>query len=317
MSDCSLPARLLAVTLSLGGATAAAADLQLQAGTVFSECAHCPQMVVIPPGRFTQGYDGGLEERYEGPQREVVLDYRFAVGRYEVTQGQYRAFVEASGYEPSPGCYMWDGVAAPFLDEHGWQDPGYGRFPADDEPVACINWKHAKAYVTWLAQRTGRPYRLLSESEWEYVARAGRDDSSTYSWGDDGAVVCDRGNVLDRSAARERPDLADRAAPCDDGYAMLAPVGRFRPNPFGVHDMTGNVWEWVQDCYRMPYAADAPTDGSAYEHSRCERRAVRGGSWLSTMFWQRPTFRGRDPETLTSRIFGLRVARDLPQPAAR
>lgn len=289
------------------------AEISATPGAVFQECEECPEMVVIPPGSFTQGFDGGLEKRYEGPRREVTIDYAFAIGRFEVTQAQYAAFIERSGVEPSVGCFMWDGAKAPFLDEHGWADPGYGRPVADDEPVACLNWTHVNAYVTWLAEYTGKPYRLISESEWEYAARAGRDSDFTYAWGEDEAAACAEGNVYDERAAASRPDLSLPNAPCDDGYAGLAPVGQFAPNPFGVYDMTGNVWEWLADCYEMPYADAAPVDGSVYINETCDRRGVRGGSWLSTMFWQRPTFRGRDPEDLTSRIFGLRVARDLPE----
>lgn len=291
---------------------AAAQEVHLEAGAVFQECAECPQMVVIPPGAFNQGFEGGLEERYEGPPRTIRIEYSFAIGRFEVTHAQFRAFVEQSGYEPSPGCFLWDGMGAPFEDAHGWHDPNYGRPPLDNEPVACLNWTHAEAYVKWLAAVTAKPYRLLSESEWEYVARAGRDSTHKYAWGDRERDACNHANVLDRSALRKQPKLTLAPALCDDGFPALAPIGSFRPNPFGVYDMTGNVWEWVQDCYVMPYAEDAPRDGGAYVGGSCDRRSVRGGSWLSTMFWQRPTFRGRDPEDLTSRIFGLRVARDLP-----
>ena len=305
-------AHFFAVFLWFVTSAASALETPPKAGDVFSECDECPQMVVIPPGSFTQGYDGGLDQRYEGPRRDVTIARSFAIGRFEVTQAQYRAFIEKSGYEPSVGCYMWNGMSADFIDAHGWEDPDYGRPPADDEPVACLNWTHANAYVSWLAEHTGQPYRLISESEWEYVARAGRSSDYTYPWGEDGSEACVHGNVLDESTIRDQPELPMPAAPCDDGFPGIAPVGQFKPNAFGVYDITGNVWEWLQDCYVMPYAEDVPSDGSAYINEACERRAVRGGSWISTLFWQRPTFRGRDPEDLTSRIFGVRVARDLP-----
>lgn len=291
---------------------AVAEEVTLKAGSAFQECNDCPEMVIIPPGSFTIGFDGGIEERYEGARRDIDIKYSFAIGKFEVTQAQFRTFVETSGFVPSKGCYLWDGLGAPFIDENGWADPNYGRPPADDEPVACLNWTHANAYVEWLAEHTGQPYRLISEAEWEYVARAGRPSTDTYPWGNNEEEACLHANVLDETLAKARPELTMPAAPCNDGFAGVAPVGQFQPNPFGLYDITGNVWEWLQDCYVMPYANDAPTDGSAYINEACERRAVRGGAWLSTMFWQRPTFRGRDPEDLTSRIFGLRVARDLP-----
>ena len=155
---------VLAVWISFG---AAAESVSLEAGSSFRECPECPEMVIIPPGSFTMGFDGGLEERYEGPRREVNIQYSFAIGRFEITQAQYRFFIEQSGYEPSKGCFLWDGVAAPFIDENGWEDPNYGRPPKDDEPVACLNWTHSNAYVQWLAEYTGKPYRLISEAEWE------------------------------------------------------------------------------------------------------------------------------------------------------
>lgn len=302
----------LLLVLLAGGSAAQAADVASKAGETFRECTQCPEMVVIPPGSFSMGFDGGLDQRYEGPVHDISIDYHFAIGRFEITQAQYRFFIEQSGYEPSVGCFLWDGKGAPFIDANGWADPNYGRPPADDEPVACLNWTHVDAYVRWLAEYTGEPYRLISEAEWEYTARAGRSSAFTYPWGDDEAQACAHGNVLDESAVAARPDLSLPPAPCNDGYAGIAPVGQFEPNPFGVYDMTGNVWEWLQDCYVMPYADDTPLDGSPFINEACERRSVRGGAWLSTMFWQRPTFRGRDPEDLTSRIFGLRVARDLP-----
>ena len=190
--------------------------------------------------------------------------------------------------------------------------PSYGRPIRDDEPVACIRWSDAKSYVSWLAGRTGKKYRLLTEAEWEYAARAGTQGA--YTWGDDKSASCQFANLHDQSAGKLAESkgikLPYGPAPCDDGYTGVAPVGRLAPNAFGLHDMIGNVWEWVEDCYEMPYGA-TPIDGSAQLAKGCDRRGSRGGSWRTDYPRQRPAFRGRDPEALTSQIFGTRIARDL------
>ena len=151
---------------------------------------------------------------------------------------------------------------------------------------------------------------VFEERPGEYVARAGRP-KAFYVWGDDVKDACREANVYDRAAAKARPELQVKGADCDDGYPSVAPVGRLQPNPFGLYDVIGNVWEWVEDCYAMPHPANAPVDGSAQLKEGCDRRSVRGGSWISAVERNRPTFRGRDPVTLTTQIFGFRIARDL------
>ena len=280
----------------------------LASGAVFADCSDCPEMVIIPPGTFVMGYDGGVnDERYEGPPHPVTIDYSFALGRLEITNAQFGRFVAATGYQPGTDCRMWTGEGVEPVAGKDWRDPGYGRPPRDDEPVACVSWYDAKAYVAWLARTTGQAYRLPTEAEWEYVAHGG--GQTAYSWGDDADAGCQVANYYDQSASglRPWPPVA-----CNDGQRIVAPVGTLAPNAFGVHDIIGNVWEWAQDCYVMPYGPQ-PTDGSAYEvDGPCERRAVRGGAWHSRATWQRPTFRGRDTEDFVTQVFGIRVARDLP-----
>ncbi|TVS09904.1 MAG: formylglycine-generating enzyme family protein [Gammaproteobacteria bacterium] len=277
---------------------------------VFRDCEdHCPEMVVVPPGSFAMGHDGGEPERYEGPVREVNIDYAFAVGRFEVTQAQFEAFVAATGHSSDVGCFMWDGRVARRDEAASWRDPGYGRAPDPEWPVACVDWYDAQAYVAWLSEKTGFRYRLLSEAEWEYSAKAGSEE--VFPWGDDPAQACLHANIFDESAARARPEAPIAAAPCDDGHELPSPVGSFQPNAFGLYDMVGNVWEWVKDCYAMPYPDSAPRDGSPQLELGCDRRSVRGGSWNTALDRQRPTFRGRDPAELNSQVFGFRVARDM------
>jgi formylglycine-generating enzyme required for sulfatase activity len=265
-------------------------------------------MVVVPPGSFSMGFDGGEPERYEGPVRQVRIGYAFAAGKYEVTNAQYRAFVKDTGRVPTKGCYALSGGTYKSQPGKDWEDPGYGRPIRDDEPAACITWTDAKAYVTWLARKTGKPYRLLSEAEWEYAARAGR--AGRFTWGDAPQRACAEANVFDQSAARALPGTDIPVAPCDDGFPGLAPVGRLAANAFGLHDMIGNVWEWVEDCYTMPHLAGAPVNGAPQVTNGCDRRGSKGGAWVSSFDRQRPAFRGRDPVDRISQIFGFRVARD-------
>jgi formylglycine-generating enzyme required for sulfatase activity len=290
-----------------------AADRDLKVGTEFKDCPSCPTLVVIPPGSFMQGMDGGEPERYEGKPHQVTIGYRFAVGRTEVTTGQFRAFVTATGYRAGVNCNIFDGrkpFATPGTD---WQNPGYGRPAADDEPAACLSWDDAQAYIAWLSKKTGKPYRLLSESEWEYAARGGK--TGRFAWGDNPDDACITANVADLSTRDLKPPFMRRPfapANCNDGYPAIAPAGALKPNGFGLYDMTGSLWEWVEDCYVMPYPANTPTDGRPWLGPEgCDRRVSKGGSWGTDIERQRPTFRGRDASTLVSQVFGFRIARNL------
>ena len=288
-------------------AIAEEAMVDLAPGSVFADCADCPEMVVIPPGSFTQGFDGGVsDDRYEGPQRDVTIGYSFALGLLEISVAQFREFVDETGHIAGKNCRSWTGTTVENVPGRDWRDPGYGRPPLDNNPVSCVSWLDAKAYVAWLSNKTGQAYRLPTESEWEYV---GRDRTSTpYAWGDDPEAGCAVANYYDQAAAGQRP--WDPVA-CNDGHPIVAPVGTLAPNSFGLYDTIGNVWEWVEDCHSVPYGPQA-TDGSAYQvEGACEKRGVRGGAWHSRATWQRPSFRGRDPEDFVSQVFGIRVARDL------
>lgn len=300
-------ALLLLLTLSACAITPAGQSSSVKE---FRDCPDCPAMVVIPPGKFRMGFDGGEPERYEGPVRDMRIARKFALGKFEVTNGEYRRFVTATGHVSGKGCFALRDGTYQKLPGTDWSDPGYQRPIRDDEPVACVDWNDAKAYAAWLAAKTGQRYRLASEAEWEYAARANRD-TGRFLWGTRTEEACREANVFDTSGAKALADRRIDVAPCDDGHAGVAPVGSRAPNPFGLYDMIGNVWEWVEDCYAMPHPADAPTDGSPQLKTGCDRRGSKGGSWVTTLTRQTPTFRGRDPATLTSQIFGFRIARDL------
>lgn len=269
-----------------------------------------PEMVEVPAGSFMMGAEEvepmrGGEMRSFGPVRHVTIARPFAAGRTEITNRQFAAFVKASGHRPAAECAGTEPAGT--IAAHDWRNPGYGRDPRPDEPVVCVSWHDAKAYVAWLSRETGKPYRLLSEAEWEYAARGGR--TTRWPWGEGEAAACRYANIAPSGATAGQVPAADPG--CDDGFATLARVGSLEPNGYGLYDMIGNVWEWVEDCSIIPYPAQ-PVDGRAVQsEGACERRAVRGGSWRTRLSRQKPTFRGRDPETMQSQIFGFRVARDL------
>ena len=270
-------------------------------------------MIVVPPGEFIMGAEGGEEGRPDGPPHEVRIARPFSIGKFEVSNREFAAFVTETGYETATPCAVRDGDKWLMHPEALWTDLRTGQESRPDHPVACVNWLDARAYVGWLAEKTGQPYRLPSEAEWEYAARGGA--SGSFAWGHEPDRACEYANVYDRSA-RAMHGYSWEAAGCDDGFAMLAPVGQLQANGFGLHDVAGNLWEWVEDCYEAPYPAHIPVDGSAYgpPPGECERRSVRGGSWTSRISRQNLTFRGRDPEDLRYSIFGFRVARSLEDP---
>ena len=171
--------------------------------------------------------------------------------------------------------------------------------------MACVDWSDVKAYVQWLSEQTGHTYRLLSEAEWEYVARAGA--TTTYPWGDGEDGACKNANVYDADSAI--PLIPGETLSCVAGFKIVSPSGQFEPNAFGVYDMIGNVWEWTQDCWNGSYAG-APSDGSAWTRGDCDRRVLRGGSWSSRPIYLRAANRYEDSRGNRSDV-GFRVAAQL------
>jgi len=248
------------------------------AGETFRDCPACPEMVVIPAGTFRMGSPDDEKGRAsdEGPVHLVRIAEPFALAAREVTVGEFRAFVEAKGYrteaEKGQGCVTWDGAKWAYDAKRTWRAPGFGQ--GADHPVVCVSWNDARAYLEWLSQEAKRTYRLPSEAEWEYAARAGSTTARYWGEGPDGA--CDFANVADETSKRQY-----NWAPihqCDDGFVNTAPVGSFKANAFGLEDMLGNVWEWTKDCWNDAYRG-APSDGSAWTGGDCGRRVLRGGSW--------------------------------------
>jgi formylglycine-generating enzyme required for sulfatase activity len=258
------------------------------AGTIFRDCVSCPEMVVVPAGSFVMGsssLETGLYEN-ETPAHKVVLAKPFAVGKFEVTFEEWNACVAERACRPA-----WDG---------GW---GEGR-----RPVIHINYEQAVGYAEWLSEKSGKAYRLLTEAEWEYAARAGTD--KLRYWGNSTERACQFANVADQSARQKHPDWAD-TFDCDDASVQTAPVGSYRPNAFGLYDMLGNVWEWVDDCYHANYQG-APTDGSTRLALDCTLRVYRGGSWYGFPKEVRTALRIKSVPTFSNDDLGFRVARSLP-----
>ena len=232
------------------------------AGTRFRDCAEGPEMVVIPAGSFLRG------SWYKGPLHRATIAEPFAAGIYPVT------FEEWDACAADGGC---DGYRP---GDKGW---GRGR-----QPVIKVSWEDAQAYVQWLSRKTGEEYRLLSEAEWEYAARAGT--TTRYSFG----------NSISRKQAHYGFWFSGKPTP----------VGSYPPNGYGLYDMHGNVWEWVQDCWNGSYS-QAPTDGSAWERGDCSRRVLRGGSWNSSSRNLRSAYRSRNQAGRHYINVGFRVARTL------
>jgi formylglycine-generating enzyme required for sulfatase activity len=294
---------LLRITLVLAAVLLLGA--QAKEDREFQECPECPQMVGIPAGKFLMGSPAREPGRFdsEGPQHAVTVK-AFALGKYPVTSAQFLAFLNATGYQPRP-CNEMLGL--------GWKriSRGLTATPTDVEPplwpAVCLDWKDAEAFIAWLNGRARaarpelgnrNPYRLPSEAEWEYAARAGT--STARWWGDE----IGKGNANCNGCGTRWDNR------------LLAPVDSFAPNPFGVVGMLGNAWEWTADCWHPSYVG-APADGRAWKESFCIRRVIRGGSWNNVPISIRSAARAGAQESGAaeydySTLTGFRLARDLP-----
>ena len=266
----------------------------------FKECPNCPELVVIPAGDFLMGSPETEHGRFdsEGPQHKVTI-HPFALAKYNVSVDEFLSFLKETEYQPAP--------CSPIL-AMGWKSPGRGLAyppgPADSphQPAICLSWADAMAYIGWLNDKVrlpgevNGPYRLPSEAEWEYAARG---HTATARWW---------GEEIERNKAN--------CNGCGSGWdnQTIAPVGSFGPNPFGLYDMLGNVWQWTADCWTENYA-DAPTDGQASTKGDCRKRTIRGGSWSNLPLVIRSAARssiGVDGINAdTSSDVGFRIARTI------
>jgi formylglycine-generating enzyme required for sulfatase activity len=305
-----------ALTLLLGGCTVPRLPAP---GTLLRDCPQCPELVVIPRGTATMGAAVDEQQREqippalaatEVPAHLVTIPRALAVGRFEVTRAQWAAWRAAEPGDGQAGCdvfnvatHRWD-----LRSDRSWRNPGFEQ--DDRHPVVCVNFEEAHGYVTWLSRLTGKRYRLLSEAEWEFAARAGTHTARF--WGDGRDVACEHANVSDltRAEAQGIDAAPDVSFQCRDGVVQTAPVGSRPPNDFALHDMQGNVWEWTEDCFSADYVG-APTDGSARTDGDCSKRMDRGGSWVNSPKYLRSAARHADLVLRRNDVLGLRVVRDL------
>jgi formylglycine-generating enzyme required for sulfatase activity len=300
-------------SLSLGDAKTLALpeECGLKPRDAFKECPNCPEMVVVPAGEFVMGsskedIDNGLAAANEAPQHKVAVKERFAVGRFEVTRDQYAAFVNATGYKGSGRCFTFEQNLPKERENRSFLMPGYAQ--DGNHPAVCVSWNDAQAYADWLSGVTGKSYRLPSEAEYEYAARAG--SSARFAFTDDPADLCRYANGADQSAKTAGlPEDAPYMA-CSDGYPFTAPVGSLAANAFGLHDLIGNVWEWTADCFADDYTS-ATSDSAARLLANCQARTVRGGDWFSTASSLRPAVRAKASPDAHHDDIGFRVVRTL------
>jgi len=296
------------------------------------------RLVRIPAGEFLMGSDEPIEvlaqafPRYErrrlaelrdeAPVHRVRIARAFYLGQHEVTVGQFRQFVQASGYVPESvadgtGGYGYNATYDPATTRRGdafegrdprysWQNPGFVQ--NDTHPVLNVTWNDAMALAAWLSKQEGVRYRLPTEAEWEYACRAG--SNTRYAGSDDPQSLLAAANTFDADAAVFWPRWQDRALRGHDGHAFTAPVGSFRPNAFGLYDMLGNVWEWTADWYgEDSYAQSSPQDPQGPSDGNV--RVRRGGSWHTWAMYARCAYRNWNTPQTRYTLVGIRLLREV------
>jgi formylglycine-generating enzyme len=298
--------------------------------------------VLIPAGDFLMGSDetpAALARAYpqyetkrlqdladETPVHRVRITRPFYLGRQEVTVGQFRRFLEASGYVPESvadgtGGYGYNPTYDPATSPRGdafegrdprysWRNPGFPQ--GDDHPVLNVTWNDAVALTDWLTRHEGRRYRLPTEAEWEYACRAnaGAGQRTRYQGGDDPATLLTTANTFDAESAVNWPQWARFALPGHDGFAFTAPVGSFAPNAFGLYDMHGNAWEWIADWYAEDTYANSPAE-DPQGPADGGKRVRRGGSWHTWSLYARCSYRNWNNPKTRYTLVGMRLALDV------
>jgi formylglycine-generating enzyme required for sulfatase activity len=290
--------------------TAKRADVSGEATRVFKDCENCPEMVALPAGKFLMGSpeDQAGRVQNEGLPRRVVISRPIAIGRFEISVDEYASFLKETGTQEGQLCQLISSFDEPdnirstavasFHNQPGYEITG-------SHPAGCLNWHDAQAYAAWLKRRTGKPYRLPTEAEWEYAARAGT--TSNFSFGDEGSQLCEYARFADLNSP-----FAWRTN-CRSPSAATGPfkVGQLKPNPWGLYDVHGNVWEWVEDCWTAD-PSKIPTDGSAFSNTgTCEMGVVRGGAWVTRPQRTRSAFRLGLPINRRLQPVGFRIALTL------
>lgn len=295
------------------------------------------KFVLLPAGEFLMGNDASVDTlalRYpqyehkrfevledEAPVHKVKITHAFYMEQHEVTVGQFRRFLDASGYTPESeadgsGGYGYNPDYDPEKSARGdafegrnikysWRDPGFAQ--SDDHPVVNVTWNDAVAMCKWLTANEGKTYRLPTEAEWEYAARAGT--RTQYYTGDDPQSLLAAANVFDADAAKNWSRWQIYALTGSDGFAFTAPVGSFAPNAFGLYDMHGNAWEWTADWHDDRYYAHSPlADPQGPESGSV--RVRRGGSWHTWSFYARSSYRNWNAPSTRYTLVGMRLVRE-------
>jgi formylglycine-generating enzyme required for sulfatase activity len=266
----------------------------------FKECADCPEMVLVPAGEFMMGSPESEPERFvqEGPQHRVKLGRSFALGKLKITRDQFEAFVRETNYSTGDRCYTVENGRVEDRAGRSFRNPGFVQ--EGNHPVVCVNWDDARAYVAWLAKKTGKLYRLASESEWEYAARA--TTTTPFWWGS--TISTDQANYDGNSVYAGGSKGENRQ--------KTVAVDGFKPNAWGFYQVHGNAFEWVEDCWNDGYS-NAPVDDSVMLAGNCTRHVRRAGAWNYPAATLRAAYRDSRPATTRASNTSLRVARTVNQ----
>ena len=289
------------------------------------------KLTLVPSGEFMMGSKESAEEtaaffkknycmdslsadsfKDEHPQHRVRITKPFYLGTYHVTRGQFRQFVKDADYKTDaekgdePGASGWDAEtkAFGFRKDYSWQNAGFQQ--TDEHPVVEVSWNDVVAFCKWLSRKEGKSYRLPTEAEWEYACRAGT--TTRYYSGDDPETLAKVANVADAEFKAKFPDWGWTTIRASDGYVFTAPVGKFKPNAFGLYDMHGNAWQWCADWYGAEYYAKSPIDDPTGPGSG-DVGVLRGGSWYDGPSNSRSAFRFRSAPDFRFSFTGFRVAR--------
>jgi len=264
----------------------------------FKDCATCPEMVVVPAGSFTMGSPSNEPQRYSDElQVGVSIAAPFSVGRFAITRGEYATFVGEANHLNSDKCSVYENNEWKERADRSFRIPGFNQ--DDRHPAVCVNWDDAKAFAAWLSKKTGKGYRLLSEAEREYVTRAGT--TTPFWWGT--SITPNQANYDGRTAYEGGGSVGDFRR-------RTVSVDTFEPNPWGLYNVHGNVWEWTEDCWNEGNAGN-PGNGRPRTTGDCNRRVVRGGSWVSDPRMIRSALRvWTNTADRTARV-GFRLARTL------
>lgn len=309
------PAALSLIAIVLSACSPAPDANSGAAIETFRDCPECPELLRIPAGEFMMGSTPAQTEAAgvpaqrapnEHPAVPVTIERDFAIGRYEVTIKEFRAFTEATDFTVMPGCFGLSGRAWAMDITATWDAPGY---PVDDSyPAACLTAEDYDAYLSWLSATTGQTYRMPTEAEWEYMAGLGIEQPPR-NWVSADADACLAFNTADANFTINF-DGAWTAFACDDGFRITSPVGHYPPNKLGMYDVIGNTAEITSDCFVAGHEG-RPTNGAARTAEGCATAVFKGGSWAGEPSFLRPAFRVLATRVVRGNGFGLRVVREL------